>query len=93
MTKETDDRRLALGKELDSIAAAEQALMNDAITQYFDEVEKQAVDTLLGCDVLNDELRLKLTVIAQTVRKMNDFLHEKRDLRALVESELEALKG
>lgn len=93
MTDETEARRLGLGRELDSIASAEQALMNDAITQYFDEVEKQAVDTLLNCDVLNDDLRLKLTVIAQTVRKMNDFLHEKRDLRALVESELQALKG
>lgn len=93
MTDETDARRLAWGQELNLVLAAEQALSNDAIAQYFDEVEKQAVDTLLDCDVLNDELRLKLTVIAQTVRKMNDFLHEKRDLRALVESELQALKG
>jgi hypothetical protein len=54
-------------------------------------VEQQAVDTLLDCDMLNDALRLKLTVVAQQCRKMKEYLEQKRDLRALIEAELSAL--
>lgn len=86
-----DDRRLELGRELDGVAAAEQALQNSAIMEYFRNVEQQAVDTLLNCDLLDDAMRLKLTVVAQQCRKMKEYLEQKRDLRALIEAELSAL--
>ena len=92
MNEQDEQRQRELGKELASIEAAEQALQNSAIVEYFDTVEQQAIDALLNCDMLDDERRLKLTVIAQQVRKLKDFLHEKRDLRRMVESELELLK-
>jgi len=87
----SDERRLALGRELDGIASAEQALSNNAVMDYFAEVERQAIDALLGCDMLNDELRLKLTVVAQQCRKLREYLEQKRDLRALIEDELKSL--
>ncbi|GEM_PF-2118082 len=92
MNEQDEKRQLELGRELASIEAAEQALQNSAIVEYFDAVEKQAVDALLDCDMLDDERRLKLTVVAQQCRKLKDFLHDKRDLRRMVESELELLK-
>ena len=92
----TDDeiqRRQDLHAELESIAEAEQALQNSAIMDYFRAVEVQAIDALLDCDLLDDAMRLKLTVVAKTTRKMRQYLEEKRDLRRLVERELEALTG
>lgn len=91
MTDNTD-ALLARQRELDVVAAAEQALQNSAVCQYFDEVEEQAIAQLLDCDVLNDELRLKLTIIAQTMRKLRSYLHETADMRRFVETEIEALK-
>ena len=92
MNEHDEQRQRELGKELAGIEAAEQALKNSAIVDYFDTVEQQAVDALLNCDMLDDERRLKLTVVAQQCRKLKDFLHEKRDMRRIVESELELLK-
>lgn len=86
------DAMISLQQELDFIAAAEQARQNSAICQYFDEVEERAISQLLECDVLNDELRLKLTIIAQTMRKLRSYLHETADMRQFVETEIEALK-
>ena len=60
---------------------------------YFRDVESQAIDALLNCDLLDDALRLKLTVVAQQCRKLREYLEQKRDLRALIEDELKALEG
>ncbi|TNE58623.1 MAG: hypothetical protein EP341_03135 [Sphingomonadales bacterium] len=91
MTDNTD-AMIARQQELDVIAAAEQALQNSAVCRYFDEVEERAISQLLECDVLNDELRLKLTIIAQTMRKLRSYLRETADMRQFVETEIEALK-
>ena len=88
-----DDRRLGLGDELAGIEAAEAALGNAAVMDYFRDVESQAIDALLNCDLLDDALRLKLTVVAQQCRKLREYLEQKRDLRALIEDELKALEG
>lgn len=86
-----DERRLELGRELDVVGAAEQALQNSAVMEYFREVESQAIDALLNCDLLDDAMRLKLTVVAQQCRKLKEFLEQKRDLRRLIEDELNSL--
>lgn len=86
-----DERRLELGRELDVVGAAEQALQNSAVMAYFREVESQAIDALLNCDLLDDAMRLKLTVVAQQCRKLKEFLEQKRDLRRLIEDELNSL--
>ncbi|WP_287994344.1 hypothetical protein [Acidiphilium sp.] len=93
LTDEEIARKAALQAELDSIGEAEAALQNSAITEYFNEVERRAVDTLLDCDMLDDAMRLKLTIVAQTTRKLRQYLHEKRDMRRFVEEEIKALTG
>lgn len=86
-----DERRLELGRELDVVGAAEQALQNSAVMAYFREVESQAINALLDCSLLDDAMRLKLTVVAQQCRKLKEFLEQKRDLRRLIEDELNSL--
>ncbi len=93
LTPEEEERRRALYAEIDGVEAAEQALQNTAVMEYFSQVERQSIDRLLDCDLLDDEMRLKLTIVAQTTRKMRKFLEEKRDLRRFLEAELEALRG
>lgn len=87
----SDERRLDLGRELAAVEAAEQALSNHAVMEYFRAAETQAIDALLSCDLLDDALRVKLTVVAQQCRKLKEYLEQKRDLRALIEEELKAL--
>lgn len=61
--------------------AAQQALQNVAVMAYFDEVERKAVDALLGADLGADPtLWLRLTTVAQTIRGLKRYLQEARDL-------------
>jgi hypothetical protein len=71
--------------------AAQQAQQNAAIVAYFDGVEAKAIDALLGCDVLDDTKRLRLTVVAQTVRQLRQYLNDTRDMGAYAEGLLKQL--
>jgi len=71
--------------------AAQEAQRNEAVMAYFESVETRAIDALLGCDVLDDAKRLRLTVVAQTVRQLRQFLTDARDMGAYSESLLKQL--
>ena len=71
--------------------AAQEAQRNEAVMAYFEGVETSAIDALLGCDVLDDAKRLRLTVVAQTVRQLKQFLNDARDMGGYAESMLAQL--
>ena len=71
--------------------AALQAQQNQAVMAYFDGVEAKAINALLGCDALDDAKRLRLTVVAQTVRQLKQYLHDARDMGAYAEGMLKQL--
>jgi hypothetical protein len=89
---ETGQERIRLlEEERQTTQAAHQALQNPAIVAYFDRVEKKAIDALLACDALDDRKRLKLTIVAQTVRELKSYLGKQADMAAYIEGELAEL--
>lgn len=69
--------------------AAQEALQNRAVMAYFEDVERKAIDALLGVDLAGDPATwLRLTTVAQTTRKLRTYLQEARDLREYAEEML-----
>lgn len=56
--------------------AAKAVLENEAAMAYFDQVERKAVDAMLACKPVEDLERLRLAVVAQTVRQFKQFLKD-----------------
>lgn len=73
--------------------AALQAQQNQAIMAYFEEAERKAVDMLLSVDLAGDPTTwLRLTTVAQTIRRMKVFLAEARDAGAYAEDALKRME-
>ncbi len=56
--------------------AARAVLGNEAVQAYFDAVEAKAIDAMLACEPVQDLERLRLAVVAQTVRQFKQFLRD-----------------
>lgn len=54
--------------------AAQAVLENEAVMAYFDAVEAKAIDAMLACEPVQDLERLRLAVVAGTVRQFRQFL-------------------
>jgi len=68
------EARRAYQAELDLAVAARAALDNRAVLEYYDAVEKKAIDAMLACGPTEDLERLRLSVVASTIRQMKAFL-------------------
>lgn len=87
------ETRDAYQAEVEQSEAARQALQNPAIMAYFREVETKAVDALLSVDLSGDPTTwLRLTTVAQTVRRMSQFLQDARDSGAYAADALKRMK-
>jgi hypothetical protein len=86
-----DDARAAHQAEVDLGEAAQQALQNQAVMAYFERAEQKAIDALLSVDLAGDPTTwLRLTTVAQTMRKLKEFLVGARDAGAFVSEILKA---
>lgn len=74
-----EQERAAHRRALVLAEAAELARSNAAVTAYFNEVEARAVETLLALPPQADLERLKLAVVAKTIRELRAFLEDARD--------------
>lgn len=55
---------------------AREALRNEAIMAFFEEIERKAVDAILATKPTEDLERLRLVVVASTIRGLVRFLHD-----------------
>ncbi len=90
---DTDKERAleAARLEMQISEAATEARKNTAVMAYFDSVEAAAIDAILECDALDDEARLKLTVVGQTVRSLKKYLLKAQDMREFVQNNINNL--
>lgn len=87
-----DAERAAHHADIELSEAAQQALQNRAIMAYFEEAERKAVDVLLDVDLSGDPTTwLRLTTVAQTIRRMKQFLQDAREAGAYAEEQLKLM--
>jgi hypothetical protein len=57
-------------------AVARDAIRNEAVQAYFDEIEAKAIDAMIAAAPTEDLERLRCAVVAGTIRGMRRFLED-----------------